>query len=145
MSNRKFSLQSDKNADVRWMFDTLNDLRAVPYSGTVSEWARSRVRLPGSALSSAFNPDLSPWTREVIDRVDDGTTRKITLVKPVQTGGSVVGEVALCYIIAMMDSGSIHYNWENDIKAGKRWDERIGRILLACRDVVSKASDDKDK
>lgn len=145
MSKRNFTIAHQFGPELKWLFDTLIACRTIPFTGTVSEWARLNVRLPGSAMSAAFNPDLSPWTREVIDRIDDGATRKITLVKPVQTGGSVVGEVAICYIIAMMDSGSIHYNWENDIKAAKRWDERIERVLLACRAIRSKISSNPDK
>ena len=145
MSKRDFSIAHRFSAELQWVFGTLIAARTIPFTGTVSEWARLNVRLPGSAMSAAFNPDLSPWTREPIDRIDDGATRKITLVKPVQTGGSVVGEVALCYIIAMMDGGSVHYNWENDIKAAKRWDERIERILLACRAIAPKISSNPDK
>jgi hypothetical protein len=95
-------------------------------------WAEGNVRLPGSARSESFDASITPWTREPIHRIDDGKTRRVTFVKPIQAGGSVVGEVALCYWAAVKSSGDIQYNWQNDEQAEARWDRRIERILKAC-------------
>lgn len=115
-------------------------LNAIPPARVVDvvAWAEANVRLPGSARSEAFDSSITPWTREPIARIDDGHTRRITFIKPVQAGGSVVGEVALCYWAATKSGGDIQYNWQNDEQAEGRWDRRIERILRACRPVVDR-------
>jgi hypothetical protein len=92
------------------------------------------VRLPGSARSERFDPSITPWTREPLERIADETCRRITLIKPVQSGGSVIGECAACYW-SRFGSGMVQWNWENDEKAAGRWDSRIYPILRACRDL----------
>ncbi|TXH52226.1 MAG: hypothetical protein E6Q97_16635 [Desulfurellales bacterium] len=134
---------SDRDPEAIWAGGLF--AQSIPETpvASVSEWARDHVRLPGSARSERFDPDISPWTREVIDRVDDGHTRRLTFVKPVQCGGSVVGEVALCRWIATATGGDVQYNWEDDLKAGERWDKRIKRILEACGPVKRRWPSDR--
>ena len=130
-------------SELRWVASMFS--RAIPetQTATVSEWARANVRLPGSARTERFDPDVTPWTREVIDRCADGVTRTLTFVKPIQSGGSAAGEVALCYFIANSTGGDIQYNWEDDEKSAERWDKRIKRILLACPSVVRRWPSDR--
>ena len=72
-------------------------LEAIPPEPepSVVEWARRNVRLIGSARSEAYDPDVTPWTKAVIEAADDGLSRVITFVKPVQSGGSAAGEEKL--------------------------------------------------
>lgn len=104
--------------------------------GTICEWAEKHVRLPGSARSEAFRADIAPWLVEVINRCGEPETRSVTFVKPVQTGGSVVGEIVTCWAIRHFSSGDIQGNWEDDDKAGERWDKRIFKILSATKPVA---------
>lgn len=101
-------------------------------------WGERHVRLPGSARSQRYDSAISPWGREPL-RALCGGTRVVTFVKPVQAGGSTVGEVALCYWLATSSSGDTQYNWEDDLKARDRWDKRIERILLECKPVMRRA------
>jgi hypothetical protein len=98
-------------------------------------WAAEHVRLPGSARSERFDPDITPWLREPLAALLDGATRIVTFIKPVQSGGSTLGEVALCYWLSC-ESGDVQYNWEDDDKARDRWDKRTERILRACDAIV---------
>lgn len=120
---------------------------AIPQApaSSVVEWAEKNVRLPGSARSERFQSSISPWTREPMERAGDGVTRICTFVKPVQAGGSVAGEIALCYWLATQNSGDVQYNWENDEKALERWDKRIERILQACAAVKARWPSDRHK
>jgi len=105
---------------------------------SVVKWAERYVHLPGSARSTQFNCDLTPWMRLPIDCTDDGVTRTNTIVKPVQSGGSVAGEIAIERWTSCWTNGDIQYNWEDDIKASERWKKRIEPILKACRPVAER-------
>lgn len=111
---------------------------------SVVEWGRQHVKLIGSARSESFNPEITPWIKEPLERTADGTP-SMTFVKPVQTGGSVVGEVALCYQVANSNGGDIQYNWQNDSAADARWSKRFERILEACEPVMARAPKDRNK
>ena len=119
-----------------WLVDSYIGQIPKPVERSISEWGRKHVRLPGSARSESYDPDLTPWTRHPLDCLNNGVTRRMTFVKPVQCGGSVVGEVALCYLICNGSGGDIQYNWESDDKAKERWKKRIDKILRACPEVM---------
>lgn len=113
-------------------------LEAIPPEPepSVVEWARRHVRLIGSARSETYDPDVTPWTKAVIEASDDGQSRVVTFVKPVQSGGSAAGEIALCRWLAVANGGDIQYNWEDDVKAPARWKKRIKKILQATPAVL---------
>lgn len=104
----------------------------------VWEWAQRNVRLVGSARSEAFDVSVTPWLREPFERINDGRTRRLTLVLPVQSGKSALGEVAICYWIATASGGDIQYNWENDVKGLDRYKKRVRKILQACGPVAQR-------
>lgn len=109
-------------------------------------WAEeSEFRLPGSAISERFVCALTPWVRDPLETAGDALTRICTLVKPVQCGGSAVGEIALCYWLSTENTGEIQYNWSDDQAAKKRWDKRIERILKACPSVLARWPTKRDK
>lgn len=70
----------------------------------------------------------------------DNGTRSMTFIKPVQSGGSVVGEGCICYNVAVKYGGDIQYNWQNDRKADERFIKRIDKILRACKPVMARAT-----
>ena len=111
----------------------------------VVAWAEQHVRLPGSTRSTQFAASVTPWTREPITHLDDGTTRRMTFVKPVQSGGSVVGEIAICYWVAAKNSGDVQMNWQNDDQAEARWQKRVERILRACGPVMERWGGEPDR
>lgn len=100
-------------------------------------WAEKFVKVFG-VKGQRFSSEMTPWTRypiELADRI--GFTRYITFIKPVQSGGSVVGEIAVCrWIIRAF--GKIQWNWDTDDFARKRWYERLEKILRSCPPVRSK-------
>ena len=109
------------------------------------EWGEKYVQLPGSARSTRYDSSIHPQMRLPLSLINDGVTRRITLVKPIQTGGSVFGEVALCYVLANFFSGDIQYNWETDEKAEDRSDKRVMPILRATVPVWTKFPRDRHK
>lgn len=122
----------------RWFLEAVYE--ALPPGCTdPADWMEQHVKLVGSARSQSFSFDVTPWTREPAVAAASGDCRSVTFVKPVQSGGSAIGEAVLCYWVANEAGGDIQYNWEDNDKAGHRWDTRVERILRACRPVMSRA------
>jgi hypothetical protein len=115
----------------------LNAVPPLPVK-SVCEWARRHVKLVGSARSEAYDPDITPWTKEPIESIREGV-RKATFVKPIQCGGSVVGLIALLWHIVNGSGGDAQYNWPSMLKAQDKWDKVIEKTLLACAEFVRKA------
>lgn len=106
---------------------------------SVCEWARKNVRLIGSARSEAYDPDITPWTKAPIECANDGT-RRLTFIKPVQSGGSAAGEVALCFWMSIWNGGDVAYYWQNDEKVSERWKMRVDKILRNCKAAMARTS-----
>lgn len=98
------------------------------------DWAEQCIRLPGSTLSERFNITITPWLREPLERIADNSTRTVTFVKPIQCGGSSIGEIALAWW-SSYGRGIIQNNWPKDDRAKSRWNERILPVLERCRSV----------
>ena len=95
-------------------------------------WAAANVRLIGSVRSETYDPNITPWTAEPLRRAADTETSTITLIKPVQTGGTRVGLIALCWWLKF-GYGAAQYNWEKDEKAIAKWQNETLPTLKACR------------
>lgn len=115
-------------------------VQAIPKDNpNIIEWAEANVKLPSSARSKNFNMSITPWIQEPLERMVDLTTRVVTLMKPVQSGGSTVGEVVILYWI-MFWHGFIQYNWSKDKRADERWSSRIKQLFEACPPVAERMS-----
>lgn len=127
-----------------WLWQTCLALIQEEREGSVCAWAEKNVRLPGSAQSDTFSPDITPWTRDPLECANNGT-RKMTFVKPIQCGGSTVGEIALLFWLANWSSGNCAYYWPNDQAADGRWAKEMEKKLTACREVMARTSPDRFK
>lgn len=121
-----------------------NWIKAIPPAPvkSVVEWCKRHVRLPGSARSEKFDPSITPWTSEPLECAGNGT-RLMTHIKPVQGGGSVEGECAICYWIGTQSGGDIQYLWQSDDAADDRWSLRVEKILETCKPVMARKSEKK--
>ncbi len=119
-------------------------VEAVPKSAPASvvDWAETNVKLVGSARSEQFRANITPWTREPIECGNDGT-RRMTFIKPIQAGGTSVGEIVILFWLANWSSGDVQYNWPNDLHADSRWKKHIEKKLLACAPVMARTSADR--
>lgn len=124
--------------------DTWIQAASVKAIGSVTDWAVRNVKLVGSALSDTFDISITPWLREPLECAIDGT-QKMTLIGPVQSGKSVVGEIAICYWLATQNGGDCQYLWQNDEASDARYDERFEKILRACLAVVARSYSDRFK
>jgi hypothetical protein len=132
------------NSDAQWLWSQW--LNALPPDKVTSvvEWATANVRLIGSARSEAFDPSIGPWECEPLERCNDGT-RRCTVIKPTQSGGSVIGEIILLFWLATWSSGDVAYFWQNDQSADGRWSKRFEKIMLACKALMARTSADRFK
>lgn len=138
----------------------------LPFLGTYAEWCARNVRFEGSVLveTGEFDPTETPW---VIDVLNDGNpnfhairrynnpeqiSQPIfynTFVKPVQAGGSGLGEAMICAWIYFFTKrgirGEIQYNWPTDQKAKERWKKRFQKILEATKLILAMLPSDPTK
>jgi hypothetical protein len=96
----------------------------------VTQWAEEHVHLIGSARSETYRADITPWTREPLERCADGT-RRTTFIKPIQSGGTSVGEIAIAHWLSHWSGGDIQYNWPNELHASAPVEE-AHREKTAC-------------
>ena len=102
------------------------------------------MRPVGSGRSSTFDCSLTPWLREPLECANDGT-REVDFIKPIQSGGSVVGECVLLWWLCHWARGDICMYWPTDSAADERWTKRIERILRACQPFMDLISADRHK
>ena len=98
----------------------------------IVEWAEiSGIKVDGKSFDSKISPQIIPVLRAMMNpRVRGGT-----LVKPVQSGGSTVGEILIAFWAAFF-YGQIQYNWPNQGAAEHRWKTRIIKLLLSVCDLA---------
>lgn len=101
----------------------------------VITFAERCVQFKRSVKSRYFRISLTPWIREPLwQAAMNELIRTVTLRKPVQTGGSVVGEVLMLYWIRFF-GGFLQYNWPTKEKMEDRWN-RVKHCLDDCLDVA---------
>jgi hypothetical protein len=108
-----------------------NSIPDDPPSDIIS-WAETcGLKVDGKSFDSKISPQIIPVLQDMMNpRVRGGT-----LVKPVQAGGSTVGEILLVFWAAFY-YGQIQYNWPNQGAAEHRWKTRIVKLLLSAHDLV---------
>jgi hypothetical protein len=104
---------------------------------SVVEWAERSVKLIGSARSESYRSDITPWTKEPMECANNGT-RKVTFIKPIQGGGTSVGEMVILFWLAHWSAGDIQYNWPTGEQANERWNKHTEKKLKACRTVMAR-------
>jgi len=99
----------------------------------VITWADKNYRVV-TKDSEYFDSRRSPWLLEPLRWADDPLTASLTVVAPVQSGKSSIGEILLMRWI-LSANGLIHYNWPTNDKATDRWDKATDKRLRACHAV----------
>jgi hypothetical protein len=135
--------RADQVAGRAWLIAQIRK-SIPPRLPPIIPWAEDEVKVFG-VKGERFVAANTPWTRYPIELCDQiGTINSITFVKPVQSGGSVVGEIAACRWI-VIGFGAVQWNWDTDDFALHRWDTRIEQILKACRPVADRWPRQLDK
>ncbi len=109
-----------------------------PAKQPIVPWAEENFKIPATVGNvSKYESSLTPWTREPLESAASGLVRCMTVVLPVQSGKSTIGEILKCYWI-QFEQGYIQENWEDDKKAWERYSKRIFPILKACPPVMER-------
>lgn len=98
-------------------------------------FAEREIKLPRSSIGENFDCGATPWLREPLESAADPLVRRVSFPKPIQAGGSTLGEIMLCYWI-LYGRGMLMFNWEHNEKAAKRWKERLWPLLMMCDRVA---------
>lgn len=130
-------------SEERWAAQLAKGCINLEVGFRASEWMAKHMRL--LSATKQYDPTLTPWTIDPIDTLTDDSVQVAVLMKPVQTGGSLVGEGAACVWGATWTQGMIQINFEKQEKANQRWDERIEPILRGCAPLVSRLPADPHK
>lgn len=104
-----------------------NSLPEAPPSDII-QWAEENVKVDGHSFDASRTPQLI----EPLLFIPNAEHRTGTLVKPVQSGGSTVGEIAMAYWLRYW-VGKLQFNWQHDGKAAERWKDRILPVLEKMR------------
>lgn len=99
------------------------DWRPIP------EWARENVELPpGYAQTGPIDLRQSPWMHEPLAALQSHRVQKVNVLKGLQSGGSLIGELFALYRIDQ-DPGPMVWNFQTEHIRDKVWRTRIGPLL----------------
>src|SRR5436190_13620538 len=104
------------NTATHWILGQMLEAVPRPAPKSIVKWAEREVKLVGSARSESYRASITPWTIDPIECGNNGT-RRMTFVKPVQSGGSAVGEIVIEFWLSHWVSGDLQYNWPTDVQA----------------------------
>lgn len=107
-----------------------------PDRSPVYEWARKHVHLPESyAMPGKFNVRLSPWLVPIFDALQDDTVRVVTVSKSIQSGGTLIADVWVPWLIVNAP-GPISWTMHTDDMVERHAKTRLNPILDLCPPVA---------
>src|SRR4051794_33590988 len=108
-------------------------------------WCERYVKPASSGKSADFDCSLTPWLREPLENRNDGITRHNALIKPIQSGGSQLGECILLWTMAHSHRGDICAYWPTDTASDETWIKRTERTIRSCEPVMARLPVDRHK
>jgi hypothetical protein len=105
------------------------------YTGTAVDWMKEEVKLPFSARSTRFDPEMAPWLNKIIAACDDDSITKVVVRAPTGGAKTTLLEVFIPYVIAQKP-GPMLLIGQND-ESVKEWSEsRLTKVLESCKPVA---------
>ena len=102
----------------------------------IYEWARDNVAdIPGSPIRGRFDIRNSPWLKRPLETLTDPLCRHTTLIAPVQTGKTLLAELAIAYRIAN-DPGPCSFTFQSDEMASIEAKTRLMPLLESIAPVA---------
>lgn len=112
------------------------------YSGDAIQWLRDNVRLPHSARSSEFDPEMAPWLNDIIRAVTNDRVRQIIVRMPTGAGKTTFLELICPYIVANQPGPMLLVEQTDD--TSKDWAEsRLMPVFEACEPVARLFPEDR--
>lgn len=101
----------------------------------IFDWAAENIELPFSyARPGAFNVQSSRYLIEPLRAMRDNGIRKVTVMKAVQTGGTLIADVAVPWFVAN-NPGPILWNMQTDPVAEDHAVSRVIPMLQGCKSL----------
>lgn len=104
----------------------------------VVDWLSSRegiLDIPYSPKRGRFSLETTPWLREPLESCFDPLVQLVALMKPIQTGGSLVLESCVPYIAARAPAAAVVFA-PTDSKAKLLAETRLRPLLENCASVA---------
>jgi phage terminase large subunit GpA-like protein len=109
-----------------------------PAREPIYEWARKNLYLPNSyAIQGPFHVERSLYLKKPLEMLQSADVRRVTLYKAVQTGGSLVSEVWVSWLIENYP-GPTMWNFQTDEDAKEAAEQRINPLFERCPAVSNK-------
>lgn len=127
MKDRFEKFGDDFERDLRSVFKTEPEMSVV-------EWFESSaglVSIPYSPRPGRFSIESSPWLKEPMNACFDPLVRLVALMKPIQSGGSLMLEACVPFIAARSPAPCVVYT-DNDANAKVLAETRLRPLLEAC-------------
>lgn len=139
MSSASSKLNSEKS---RRLDGALHRGFSPKFDGEIYEWGR-RVNLQnGYAVKGAFDISRSNYMRGPFEALRDKTVREVVVQKAVQTGGTLIADIWLPWIIAQYP-GETLWLLQDDDMAKKYSESRLMPLLDGVPEVRSKLPVDR--
>ena len=104
------------------------------YSGTIQDWLQQNVRLPHSARSTQFDPELAPWLNDPLKAFADDRVKQICLIAPTGGAKTTFLELIVPWVVAQQPGPMLLVGQNDDMS--KEWAEsRLIPILSSCEPV----------
>lgn len=102
----------------------------------IYEWARDHVRdIPGSPIKGRFDIRNSPWLKAPLETITDPLCRHTTLIAPVQTGKTLLAELAIAWRM-VNDPGSCSFTFQSDEMAAIEGKTRLTPLLESIKVIA---------
>ena len=107
-----------------------------PDTRPIYEWAHDHVRdIPGSPIGGHFDIRNSPWLKAPLDSLTDPLCRHTTLIAPVQTGKTLLAEIAVAWRL-VNDPGPCTFTFQSDEMAAIEAKTRLMPLLDSIEAVA---------
>jgi hypothetical protein len=117
----------------------------TPQRIPIHEWANKNVVLPGSyAIRGPFHVERSKYLKKPLESLQSPDIQRVTIYKAVQTGGSLVSEIWVCWLIENYP-GPTMWNFQTDDDAKEAAEQRINPLFENCKAVMDKMPYDRSK
>jgi len=111
--------------------------RTPPDRSAIYAWARKHIILPESyAIPGHFDAHLSPWLIPIFDALQDESIRTVTVSKAVQSGGTLIADVWVPWLI-VNSPGPISWTMHTDDMVERHAKTRLNPIMERCAPVAA--------
>jgi phage terminase large subunit GpA-like protein len=109
-----------------------------PAREPIYDWARKNIYLPNSyAIPGPFHVERSLYLKKPLQMLQSPDIRRVSIYKAVQTGGSLVSEIWVCWLIENYP-GPTMWNFQTDEDAKEAAEQRINPTFERCKPVMEK-------